>query len=158
MKQLSIFLFIVISACHAPAPTTSSSTEDSSRKKETSDIKEIEFKTGSRGLNKRITFTKDSVILIVNSSFEDIPSKNSRTAIAATEWTKLVNSLQGVDIHQLNKLTSPTMKRAVDAADHSSLAVISDKESIHSFDNYDPHEQLKKLLSIIQEIEKSRNN
>ena len=159
MKQLSIFLFIVLSACHTPAPTTAnSSNETTASKKTNSDVKQIEFRTGSRAYHKQFTFTKDSAILIVNSSLDHTASLDSKTALKAEEWNKLISSLQGVDVHQLEQLASPTMKRAVDAADGSTLTVTSTKESSHSFDNLEPNEQLKKLLDVILEIEKSRKN
>src|SRR3954462_14209426 len=159
MNQLSIILCITLMACHTPAPTTvsSSTTETTKSEKVSSDIKQIEFRTGSRGYNKRITLTTDSVTLIVNSSRDDDPSRNSKTVLKAEEWNKLIASLEGVDIRQLDKLKSPTMKRAVDAADGSTLTIISDKESSHSFDGLDPDAQLKKLLDVILEIVKDRS-
>jgi hypothetical protein len=162
MKQLSIFLIIVLSACHAPAPTTTATatnTEETSKAtKVSSDVNKIEFRTGSRAFHKRIVLTKDSVIVMVNSSLDNIQSNDSKTLIQTEEWNKLINSLQGVDIRQLEKLKSPTMKRAVDAADGSTLTVVTEKESNHSFDDLEPNEQLKKLLDIVLEIEKSRTS
>lgn len=160
MKQLSIFLCITFMACHTPGPTTvsNSSNETATTKpsKVNSDIKVIEFRTGSRGYNKQITFTKDSVHLVVNSMRDDDPSRNSTTALTVDEWNKIIASVGGVDVHQLDKLKSPTMKRAVDAADGSTIEVTTDKESSHSFDGLNPDEHLKKLLDVILEIEKDR--
>ncbi|HET6227413.1 MAG TPA: hypothetical protein VFF27_14110 [Bacteroidia bacterium] len=161
MKQLSIFLIIVLSACHAPTPTTTataSNTDEAGKPaKVNSDINKIEFRTGSRAYHKRILLTKDSVLLTVNSSLDDIQPNDSKTVLTAEEWNKVINSLQGVDVHQLEKLKSPTMKRAVDAADGSTITITTDKESSHSFDNLDPNAELKKLLDVLSEIEKSRN-
>lgn len=157
MKNFSIFLFILTSACHAPTANSASRMNTTEKNSNSNTIQKISFSTGSRGYQKKLSFTKDSVILIINSSFEDKPSKNSRTAITNAEWTKLNNSLNGVDIAKLEELESPTMKRAVDAANHSTIMIFTDKEHNHAFDDYNPNEQLKKLLDVIQEIEKDRS-
>lgn len=157
MKNLSIFLLILSSACHTPAPTSATKTDAVNGATNSVTVQKIGFNTGSRGYQKDISFTKDSVILVINSSFEDKPSRNIRTKITSAEWDKLNTSLSGVDISGIHDLKSPTMKRAVDAGNHSSIAITTDKEYTHSFDDYDPNEQLKKLMDVIQEIEKSRS-
>lgn len=158
MKQLTIFLSTLLFACHTPSPTASTvkTTETKSATTETA-IKKIVFNTGSRGYQKEISLSKDSTIIVVNSSFKDQPSKNQRTKITPAEWDKLISSLNGVDIKNLKELKSPTMGRAVDAANHSSIAVTTDNEYVHSFDNTNPNEQLQKLMAAIMEIEKSKD-
>lgn len=159
MKQLMIFLSILLFACHTPAPTAATTkSEDTKTNTTETPIKKIVFNTGSRGYQKAITLTKDSAVIIVNSSFAEQPSKNIRSKITAAEWDKLTTSLNGVDIKNLKELKSPTMGRAVDAANHSSLAVTTDGEYIHSFDNINPNEQLQKLMAVIMEIENSKAN
>lgn len=158
MKQLSIFLLILVSACHTPAPNTATTTDKPTAQTTNASIKKIVFHTGSRGYQKEIALSKDSAIVKINSSFEDRPSRNVRTKISDAEWNSVTSALNGVSITGLNELPSPTMKRAVDAADHSSIAVTTDKEYMHSFDNTDPHEQLKKLMTLILEIENRRTN
>ena len=157
MKNISILLLILASACHTSAPTTSTKTDSTAGTKNPASVQKINFNTSSRGYQKNILFTKDSVVLVVNSSFPDNPSKDIRTRISATEWDKLTASLTGVEISKINDLTSPTMKRAVDGANHSAIMILTDKEYSHSFDDYNPNEQLKKLMDVIQEIEKGRN-
>lgn len=159
MKQLSILLLILASACHAPAPSSATKTETTpvETTSNTNAVKKVVFHTGSRGYQKEIALTKDSALIRINSSFQERPSKNIRSKISAAEWNKVTASLNGVNIKGLNELPSPTMKRAVDAADHSSIAVTTDNEYSHSFDNTDPNEQLKKLMEIILEIENSRS-
>jgi hypothetical protein len=160
MKQLTIFLSIILFACHTPAPTIASTPKMDEPKSTTTEtpIKKIVFNTGSRGYQKEITFSKDSAIIVVNSSFRDQPSKNQRGKITAAEWDKLINSLNGVAINNLKELKSPTMGRASDAANHSSIAITTDNEYVHSFDNTNPNEQLQKLMDVILELEKSRTN
>lgn len=146
-------------ACHTPAPTTTvnrGTNEISKVEKVNSDIKSIEFRTGSRGYNRQIYFTRDSVKLVINSMRDEDRSRNTTTALKADEWNKLISSLDGVNVQELGKLKSPTMKRAVDAADGSTLSVTTTKESSHSFDNLDPDPHLKKLLEVVLEIEKDR--
>jgi hypothetical protein len=160
MKQLTIFLPLLLLACHTPAPSNASATRTEATKSTTTEspIKKIIFNTGSRGYQKAITLSKDSVLIVINSSFSEHPSKNLSSKITTTEWNKLTNSLNGVEIKNLNELKSPTMGRAVDAANHSSIAVTTDNEYVHSFDNTNPNEQLQKLMAVITEIENSRTN
>jgi hypothetical protein len=158
MKQLTIFLPLLLFACHTPAPSNASTTRTEEIKNTTTEspIKKIVFNTGSRGYQKAITLSKDSVLIVINSSFSEQPSKNLGSKITAAEWDKLINSLNGVDIKNLKELKSPTMGRAVDAANHSSITVTTDNEYVHNFDNTNPNEQLQKLMAVITEIEKSR--
>jgi hypothetical protein len=159
MKQLTIFLSLLLFACHAPAPTTATArTEDTKSTTTETPIKKIVFNTGSRGYQKEITLSKDSTIIVINSSFPEQPSKNLRNKITAAEWDKAISSLNGVAIKNLGELKSPTMGRAVDAANHSSITITTDNEYVHSFDNTSPNEQLKKLMDVITEIEKSKGN
>lgn len=157
MKNLSIFLIIFSSACHTPAPTSATKADSTTPAANTSVVKKIIFNTSSRGYQKNILFTRDSVILVINSSFEDNPSKNIRTRISAPEWDKLNASLHDVDITKIGELKSPTMKRAVDAGNHSAITITADADYNHGFDDYNPNEQLKKLMDVIQEIERDRN-
>jgi hypothetical protein len=159
MKQLTFFLSLLLFACHTPAPTSSTAkTEDTKSAATESPVKKIAFNTGSRGYQKAITLTKDSAIIIVNSSFPEHPSKNIRGKISSAEWNKLTATLTGVDIKNIKDLKSPTMGRAVDAANHSSIAVTTDNEYIHTFDDTNPNEQLQKLMAAITEIENSKGN
>src|SRR3569832_1338725 len=118
MKKISIFLCMLSFACHTPAP--SSTTKVDPGNKSDSDIKKLAFNTGSRGYQKEIKLTQDSVILNINSAFEERPSRTIHTSISSDEWKSIVNSLDHVNIRQLPELPSFSMKRAVDAADHSS--------------------------------------
>src|SRR6185295_17434485 len=152
MKKLSVFLLILASACHAPAPSSATKADSATNSNNSNAVKKVVFNTGSRGYQRAVQLTKDSVIITINSSFEERPSKNVKTKISAEEWNHVNTALTGVNITGLRELKSPTMKRAVDAADHSSIAVYTDAEYMHSFDNTDPNEQLKKLMDVILEI------
>src|SRR3569832_1904988 len=118
MKKISIFLCMLAFACHTPAP--SSSTKVDPGNKSDSDIKKLAFNTGSRGYQKEIKLTQDSVILNINSAFEERPSRTIHTSISSDEWKSIVNSLDQKNNQQKPKLPSPSMKRAVDAAGRAS--------------------------------------
>jgi hypothetical protein len=159
MKQLTIFFSILLFACHAPAPTSATTRTDEPKSTTTATpIKKIVFNTGSRGYQKEIALSKDSITIVINSSFPEQPSKNLRSKITAAEWDKAISSLNGVDIKNIKDLPSPSMDRAVDAANHSSIAITTDNEYVHNFDNTSPNEQLQKLMTVITEIEKSKEN
>ncbi len=156
MKTLGILFLVIAGACHAPS-TSTTKTDGERSNNSSSDVKKVVFSTGTRGYQETVDLTKDSVIITINSSFEERPSKNIRTKITSTEWEQVNNALTGIDTGKLGELKSPTMKRAVDAASHSAIIVTTDNEYSHSFDDTDPHEQLKKLMDVILKIQAVRN-
>ncbi len=147
MKNLLI-LFILAS-CHTTAP---SSTTPST----TPTVSKIVFNTGTRGYQRETTLTKDSAIIIINSTMEPSAKTNWRTKLTAAEWERLMGSLKAVNISQLNELKSPTTDRATDGAYQSSIQITTDNAYMHSFDDNKPNQQLQQLMDVIDAIEKSR--
>ncbi|MEO6903327.1 MAG: hypothetical protein ABI315_09245 [Bacteroidia bacterium] len=121
-----------------------------------SDVKKIEFKSSTRGFQKHITFTKDSIFIKVNSATDSSLTRNYAAKFSAPEWAELTKTIKDVDVSKLYSLAGPTNKRAVDAALASTI-IITDKSGMDhttpDFDDYNPNAELRKLLDAIQQLE-----
>jgi hypothetical protein len=114
---------------------------------------QIELSKISRGYQEDVRITPDSVHIFMDDKTGQPSVRHSRK-VESQEWTRLVQSLDGVLIKSIPSLPSPTMNRAVDAARHSTLTVsTSDGRSYpHGFDDEEPHEVLQPLLKVLREI------
>ena len=117
------------------------------------EITAIEFTSLSRAYYEQVLITPDSLCNGTREAGGEIKTTCRPTTTA--EWNELLNSLNGVSISEMGKLKSPSMKRAYDGALHSSLRLTTkDNQSWnHSFDDDDPHEQLRPLLIAIRKLE-----
>ena len=118
-------------------------------------ISQIELSKTTRGHQEFIRITPDSVNVYVEShhSTEKPVTKYGRK-IEPAEWTELVKITQQLKLEDIPKLPSPTMKRAVDAAMHSTIIIqTSDGKSYeHGYDDEDPHKDLKPLRREIRKV------
>jgi hypothetical protein len=116
-------------------------------------VTQIELSKISRGYQEDVRITPDSVFILMDDSSGQPRVRHSRK-LESQEWTRLVESLDDVQLTIIPSLPSPTMNRAVDGARHSTLTVTtSDGRSYpHGFDDEDPHEALQPLLKVLREI------
>jgi hypothetical protein len=116
-------------------------------------ITQIELSKISRGYQEDVRITPDSVHILMDDNTGQPGVRHSRK-LEPQEWTRLVESLDDVQLTAIPSLPSPTMNRAVDGARHSTLTVtISDGRSYpHGFDDENPHEALQPLLKALREI------
>lgn len=111
-------------------------------------IARIEFNAGSRTFREQVIATPDSVWIIK----EDFQSDSKPVVIKREnnkkDWKALVSTLKNVSLPEIDKLESPSMKRAYDAASHGSLIITTtgEKSYTHGFDDEDPHEKLRPLM------------
>lgn len=117
-------------------------------------ITSITFTRQSRGYLDEVVISRDSVRGAVENHKIPENSKHYSTDVDHDEWAKLMIALKDVDLTDIDGLQSPTMNRAHDGAMHSSIVItFEDGSSIsHSFDNEDPHPDLKPLLDAILEF------
>jgi hypothetical protein len=117
------------------------------------DVIKIEFSSLSRGYNKQISITKDSLIESsnVNRSAE---KQTVKRKVSAKEWEKLIQSFGTIAIKEIANLQSPTMKRTFDGARHSTITVTTStgEPVTHSFDDEQPHTKLQKLMNEITKL------
>jgi hypothetical protein len=116
-------------------------------------VTQIELSKISRGYQEDVRITPDSVHILMDDNTGQPRVRHSRK-LEPQEWTRLVQSLDNVQLKSIPSLPSPTMNRAVDAARHSTLTVsTSDGRSYpHGFDDEEPHETLQPLLKVLREI------
>jgi len=118
-------------------------------------ISRIEFETATRGYHKNITITS-RMIMIKQQSRDDVNEHTMKLKIKQSDWNDLLTLLKNISLDEIATLVSPTMQRASDAARTSTLSVVDVNGTLysHTFDNEDPNEKLKPLMTRIIAIER----
>jgi hypothetical protein len=121
---------------------------------QTAVITQIELTKQSRGYQEAIRITTDSVFVIAEDLKGGKPSITYSRPISPDDWTKLVNSIGSLKLKDIASLSSPTMKRASDAAMHSTLKITTDDGNsyAHGYDDENPHEALQELRKTVREV------
>lgn len=117
-------------------------------------ITNISFTKQTRGFLDEVVISRDSVHGAVENHKVPEDSKHYSTDVDGDEWAKLMVALKDVPLEDIDGLQSPTMNRAHDGAMQSSIVItFEDGSSIsHSFDDENPHADLKPLLDAILEF------
>jgi hypothetical protein len=129
---LSVFLLVSLTVAEA----------------QSNEVKQVVFTSLTRGYQKQILITPDSVKL--NISGREVQSFHRK--LRSGEWNTLLHCVRKTGMNTLPQLESPTMKRAHDGALHSSITIITDQEWTHSFDDENPNEKLVPLMKLIKKI------
>lgn len=113
-------------------------------------VSQVEFRTMTRGYQRSVVITADSVFDITTGSDERI----IRRATDSTEWMAIQKTIAGIRLTDLMNLPSPSMSRASDAARHSTIIITNNagKEYSHGFDNENPHDMLRPLMKQISSM------
>jgi hypothetical protein len=114
-------------------------------------VTSITFTKQNRGFLDELIISRDSVQGFVENHRAPEQSQQYATSIDNDSWAKLILALQNVSLADLDGLQSPTVNRAHDGAIHSTITIyFDDGQSIsHSFDDENPHDDLKPLLDAI---------
>jgi hypothetical protein len=117
------------------------------------DIRNVEFTTLTRGYQKQIFISQDSVIEIIDGRQED--NKVTKKSLSGSEWNALMKAIQPLDLNEVSALESPTSRRAFDGARHSSIKISDSNGKVyeHSFDDESPHPKLRPLMDAILQIQ-----
>ena len=117
------------------------------------EVSKIGFTTLTRGFQKQVFISKDSVIEIIDGRQE--ANKVTKKRIDKSEWDLLTESLKQVDVAEVPSLPAPSSRRAFDGARHSTITLTTTdgKEWMHTFDDESPHPKLKALMEAILRIE-----
>lgn len=142
MKHLGLTIVLAFAAA---GPTCGQSLEN---------IVSITFTKQSRGYVDEMVISRDSVHGFIEDHRRPGESKRYTTEVGADTWMKLMDALKDVPLGDIDGLQSPTMNRAYDGAMHSSIVIaFADGRTVtHSFDNENPHPDLKPLLAAILEL------
>ncbi|HEY5825265.1 MAG TPA: hypothetical protein VIT44_12915 [Cyclobacteriaceae bacterium] len=141
MKTFQIFLPLMLITLAVSAQTAK-------------DIKQIEFSTSTRGSYKQIIFTPKEMMISEENRATSKGEERKNKKLKSAEWKNLRGTLKEVSITSIPDLQSPTMKRSFDGARTSTITITTKdgKTWSHSFDNEEPHEQLRKLMSAITSL------
>ena len=114
-------------------------------------ITSIAFTKQTRGSLDEVVISRDSVQGFVENHRAPESSQQYSTGIDQDQWAKLMLALKDVPLEDIDGLQSPTRNRAHDGAVHSNIEItFEDGKTIsHSFDDEDPHPDLKPLLDLI---------
>lgn len=117
------------------------------------DVTRIEFTSMTRGYQKQVFVDKDSVTVIVDG--RQAENKVVKKAMAGNTWDAIQKELGNIDLNNVSQYKSPGNRRAFDGAKHSTLKFITKegKEAAHTFDDLQPHRDLKRILDLVLSAE-----
>jgi hypothetical protein len=116
-------------------------------------ITKVEFTSLTRGYQKQVFLTADSLVEIIDGRQDD--NKVVKRKLPVGEWEVLLKSVRNIPLTEIQQLPSPTSRRAFDGAKHSTitLATRDGKSYSHTFDDENPHEKLQPLMDAIKKVE-----
>lgn len=121
---------------------------------QSNEVREIELSKVSRGYEEHIRITPDSLYVFTENRMGEKPVTDFSRKVSEKEWTRLVEIVRIRPVKELRDLPSPTMKRAHDAAMHSTITIhMGDGTSVtHGYDDENPHSAFVPLLKEIRTI------
>jgi len=116
-------------------------------------ITKVEFTTLTRGYQKQIFISPDSVVKIVDGRSDE--NKMSKRKLSDGEWDAFVKETSGLVLKEIPSLPSPTSRRAFDGARHSTIVIRTGdgKSYSHAFDDENPNEKLHGLMELIKKMD-----
>ena len=116
---------------------------------QTPDFKSVTFESMTRGGNRMIQVTPDSVVLVSKQQKRTFKTDKG-------DWQKVVKVLESIKLNEIEKYPAPTSKRSYDGAWHSTLQILDgdDKQySSNSFDDEVAPKELSPLMKCLKDIE-----
>ena len=115
-------------------------------------VVKVEFITLTRGYQKQVFISPDSLVIITDGRQND--HQVVKRELAEGQWQDLVSRLDNITLEEIPQLPSPTSRRAFDGARHSSIVIHTKGEEsyIHAFDDESPHEELLPLMELIKRM------
>jgi hypothetical protein len=121
--------------------------------KNNSAVVKIEFTTLTRGYQKQVFISADSLIKIV----EGRSNENSvvKRKLEDGEWAEIEKQVSGINLAEIAALKSPSSRRAFDGARHSTIVISTNdgKSYTHSFDDESPNEKFHGLMELIKKMD-----
>jgi len=116
-------------------------------------ISRIEFNSVTRGFQKNVIITADSVVESVDGR-QQSQNKLVKRKNDPTDWSNLLKTLSDVDIAQLSKLEPPSRRSAFDGARQSTIKITDTNGNnySHTFDDENPNDRLKPLMDEILHV------
>jgi hypothetical protein len=115
-------------------------------------ITRITFISATRGYQKEIFFSPDSLVKTINDRGKIQVAKRK---LEPGVWEDLVASLGDLKLEEIPQLPSPTSGRSFDAAHHANLIIESKQGGSwsHTFDDENPNDKLLSLMEMIKKID-----
>jgi hypothetical protein len=113
-------------------------------------IVRIEFNSLTRGFQKNVIVTPDSVVESVDGR-QQSQNKLRKRKNDTAGWQALLKSLTEVDLQKISKLEPPSRRSAFDGARQSTLKIVDSHGNSysHTFDDENPNDALKPLMDEI---------
>jgi hypothetical protein len=117
-------------------------------------VTRIELSKITRGYQEQVLATPDSIHVFLDNSMSGQPPYKRARKLEPGEWTRLVEAVKAVPLKEIPTLPSPTMKRAHDAAKHSTLTITTrdGKDYSHGFDDDDANKALQPLMKELRAL------
>lgn len=117
-------------------------------------ISTISLTKQTRAYFNEVVISSDSVKGMVENHRSPEKSRQYAFKTDPDKWAGLMLSLGDISLKDINGLQSPTMDRARDAAVQSSIVITlkTGGSVTHSFDDENPHPDLKPLLEAIKSM------
>jgi len=107
-------------------------------------IKKIEITEQSRGTNKTITFTQDSVLTTSNGI-------QTKSTMLSKDWNDILKQINTIDLSKIESFEAPTNERFSDKASACTIIIYSEgfTFSSKSFDKGFPPKELENLYMLL---------
>lgn len=115
----------------------------------------IEYVANTRGFYKKITVQNQMVLVSKDRKGNDKPVQ---IKISDSDWKKLIADFQEINLDEVPNLKAPSEKRFYDGAAIANLKIIHKDKTYEStnFDHGNPPAEIKKLVVLINELEKEK--
>lgn len=122
----------------------------SSQKTGESTIQKIELTEQTRGTNRLITFSTNSVIV-------DLNGNKKTSTLSSSDWKNIIQEAELIDLEKLSTYEAPTTHRFTDGALASTIILTVDGKQYRSanFDSGQPPAELKAIYSKLKESSKN---
>lgn len=145
-----LFSLIFLSIACLSQKQNSSSEGSSSEKNQVKKIDKIELTEKTRGTNRLITFSENTLTVNLNGN-------HKKSSLGSPEWKSINEEVASINLEKLATYESPTTDRYSDAALASEIIITVNGETYRSaeFDSGKPPVELKVIYSKLKES--SRN-
>ena len=115
----------------------------------------IEYVANTRGFYKKITVQNQMVLVSKDRKGNDKPVQ---IKISDSDWKKLIADFQEINLNEVPNLKAPSEKRFYDGAAIANLKIIYKDKTYEStnFDHGNPPAEIKKLVVLINELDKEK--
>lgn len=147
MKTNTLFLLIccIINIKCTSQHNTEEQKNNSVINKKYSQIEKVELREQTRGTNRLITFTKESIIMYLNGD-------HTKSEISAADWENISKEADLLDLSKISTYKSTTTKRFHDGAMASVIMITANGKTFSStgFDAGIPPKELEGLYNVLK--------